>query len=142
MGVVKTVKEARTNFEQALPNIPGRYAQGIDKGTWADAAGSDAAEANFNTTMSAVLAEKRRQTGCRQAGDTAWKAGAKTKGQPIIQQRIRDALGKWETNFGPVYDSVVSMLPRLPAKTTDFRNNISTRLVPVVEQWKRGSGKM
>jgi len=41
-----------------------------------------------------------------------------------------------------MYDSVTSAIGRLPPKTVDFRANITARLVPTVEAWKKASGKL
>lgn len=142
MKVVKTVKEARANFDAATATIPARYAAGVAKGEWAEAAASDQAEENYATRVGEAIAKKTRQLKCREVGDTAWRDGAIKKGQPIIGARIKMSLDKWERNFGPVYDRVVALLPRLPARTVDFRTNINNRLVAVVEEWKKASGKL
>ena len=42
--VVKTIDEARANFENAIGYIPDRYASGVQKADWATPAGSEQAE--------------------------------------------------------------------------------------------------
>jgi len=140
--VIKTKEQARANFEAAIPYIPARYEIGIKAADWHGPASSDAAEANFNTQMSKVLAEKRRQAKIKEMTNADWQNAAVTKGVPVIGDRIRLALDKWLGTWGPMYDRVVALLGRLPPKGIDFRKNITDRLIPVVEEWKKAAGKL
>ena len=140
--VTKTKEEARANFEASISYIPARYQAGIRKADWATPAGSDQAEANYAAGVQDAISKKRRQTKVRNVSNSDWQGAAITKGAPIIGERIRGALDKWARNWGPMYDGVVSKVGTLPPKTTDFRANINNRLVPVVEEWKRGAGKL
>jgi len=140
--VLKTKEEARANFDAAIPYIPARYESGIRKADWHTPAASDAAETNFRTVMETVLAEKRRQVAIKAMTNADWQNAAITKGRPVIGDRIRGALDKWLREWGPMYDTIVALIGRLPPKTVDFRANITNRLVPVVEQWKRAAGKL
>jgi len=139
--VLKTKEEAKANFEAAIAYIPARYEAGIRKADWQTPAASDAAEANYATAVQAAVAEKRRQKRVREVSNTDWQNAAIAKGRPIIGDRIRAALDKWATTWGPIYDSVASKVAELPPKTLDWRENINKRLVPVVEQWKKAAGK-
>lgn len=140
--VTKTKEEARANFEASLSYIPARYQAGIHKADWAGPAGSDQAESNYAAGVQDAVAKKRRQTKVREISNTTWQTAAINKGAPIIGERIRGALDKWAGNWGPIYDGVLAKVTSLPPKTTDFRANINNRLVPVVEEWKRGAGKL
>ena len=140
--VTKTKEEARANFEASIAYIPERYALGIRKADWATNAGSDQAEKNYAANVQKAIAAKRRQTAVKKVSNTDWQNAAIEKGAPIIGDRIRGALDKWASTWGPMYDQVVSKVGTLPAKTTDFRANINNRLVPVVEQWKKAAGKL
>jgi len=140
--VVKTKEEARANFEAAIGYIPDRYAKGVDKADWHTPAVSDSAEKNYAEAVGKAIANKRRQKGVAEVTNEEWKKAAKEKGAPIIGERIRGALDKWASEFGPIYDAVVSKVTTLPPATTDFRANITNRLVPVVETWKRAAGKL
>jgi len=140
--VLKTKEEARANFEAAVAYIPERYRIGIEKADWFTPASSDQAEANYATALTTAIAEKRRQKAIKQVSNTDWQEAAVTKGAPIIGERIRAALDKWITEWGPMYDRIVALVPRLPPKTLDWRANINNRLVRVVEEWKRASGKL
>jgi len=139
--VVKTKEEARANFEASIAYIPARYELGVRKAEWAGPAGSDAAEKNYAAAVQKAITAKRRQTEVRKVSNSAWQIAAATKGAPVIGERIRLALDDWASEWGPMYDQVVSKVGALPAKTVDFRANINNRLVPVVETWKKAAGK-
>lgn len=140
--VVKTKEEARANFEASIAYIPSRYTAGVGKADWHTPAASDQAELNFGDAMSKVISEKRRQKGVQETSNADWQQASVSKGAPIIGERIRLALGKWQANWGPIYDQVISKVQTLPARTTDWRANITQRLVPTVEAWKQASGKL
>jgi len=138
---LKDVADARAGLEEALPLIPTRYQRGIERARWKEAAASDAAEKNFADAMSKVVSEKRRKKGIDKISDEEWKAASINKGAPIIGDRVRQALDKYEQNFGEVYNKAKAEFERLPPKTTDWRANINNRLVKTVEAWKKASGK-
>ena len=140
--VLKTQAEARANFEAAVTYIPARYQAGVQKADWLTPAKSDAAEKNYADSVSKAIAQKTRQKGVAATTNDDWKNAAVNKGVPIIGTRIAGALDKWEKEWGPMYSAVASKVTTLPAATTDFRANISARLVPVVEAWKRAAGKL
>ena len=140
--VMKTKEEARANFEASISYIPARYEAGVRKADWQTPAASEQAESNYAAGVSDAVAKKTRQKGVRDTSNSDWQNAAVTKGRPIIGERIRGALGKWAANWGPMYDGVQSKVATLPPKTTDFRANINNRLVPTVEQWKKGAGKL
>lgn len=140
--VLKTKEEARANFEAAVAYIPDRYRAGIEKADWFTPASSDQAEKNYAQAVGDAVAKKSRQKGVKKVTNEDWKKAAREKGAPIIGARISAAIPKWEANWGPMYDQVVSKVGTLPPKTTDFRANITARLVPVVETWKKAAGKL
>uniref|UniRef100_A0A6H1ZKZ5 Uncharacterized protein n=1 Tax=viral metagenome TaxID=1070528 RepID=A0A6H1ZKZ5_9ZZZZ len=139
--VVKSKEEAKANFEAAISYIPARYEAGVSKADWATPAKSAQAEKNYADGVSKAVAGKTRQKAIAGVSNEEWKSAAIAKGVPIIGDRIRLSLDKWLGKWGPMYDSVVSKVGTLPPKTTDWRANINTRLVPVVETWKRAAGK-
>ena len=140
--VVKTKDEAKANFEGAIPYIPARYQAGVRKADWAGPAGSDVAEQNYADGVGKAIAKKTRQTEVKKVSNADWQEDAATKGGAIIGDRIRESLDKWSAEWGPIYDGVVSDVDRLPPKTTDWRANITARLVKTVESWKKHSGKL
>jgi len=140
--VLKTKEEALANLTNSISYIPARYEAGVKKADWATPAGSEQAETNYATGVGQAVAAKSRQKGVRSVSNSDWQTASVTKGKGIIGDRIRSALGKWSANWGPIYDSVASTVNTLPAKTTDYRANINSRLVPTVEAWKRASHKL
>jgi len=139
---MKTKEEARANLEQSLPFIGDRYKAGVARADWATAAASDQAEKNYADGVSRAVAGKRRQNAVKNVSNSEWQARASEKGGAVIAERVRAALDKQSAKWGPIYDRVVADVQRLPGRTTDFRSNITTRVVGTVEAWKKHSGKM
>lgn len=140
--VLKTKEEALANLTNSIAYIPARYTSGVKKADWATPAGSEQAETNYAAGVGKAVSEKSRQKGVKTVSNSDWQTAAVSKGAGIIGERIRGALGKWTANWGPIYDSVASTVNALPAKTTDYRANINSRLVPTVEAWKRAAHKL
>jgi len=139
--VIKTKEEARANFEASIGYIPDRYRSGVSKADWLTPAKSDVAEKNYAEGVGKAIAGKTRQKEIGKLSNEDWKKAATDKGAPIIGERIRGALDKWANNFGPMYDQVASKVAALPPRGVDWRANITNRLVPVVEQWRKAAGK-
>jgi hypothetical protein len=139
--VTKTKEEAKANFEASIGYIPARYAAGVAKADWLTPAKSDAAEKNYADGVGKAISGKFRQKEIAKMSNEDWKTAATNKGAPIIGDRIRLALDKWSTNWGPKYDAVVAKVAGLPPKTTDWRANINNRLVPTVDAWRKAAGK-
>jgi len=135
--VPRTVEDAATALDAATTFIPDRYRAGVERAEFVKYAASDQAETNFAASMQVVIAQKLRQQGIRQAGDEAWKAGVIEKGVNVIAQRIRANLNKYREHFGRAYGPVLRLLPRLPAKTLDIRQNVMNRALPVAEEFHR-----
>ena len=140
--VRKTVKEAKAHFEGALTYIPARYREGVSKADWYTPASSEEAETNYAQAMQEVISKKKRQEGIKAVSNDYWRDQAIKLGAPIIADRIRNALDKWEKNWGPIYEEVLAECERLPARTLDFMANINNRLIPVVKKWKEAAGKL
>jgi hypothetical protein len=139
---MKTTAQARANLETSISYIPARYIEGVSAADWQGPAGSEQAEKNFAAEMAKVISGKKRQTGVKAVPNSDWQEAAKKKGGDVIGERIRLALDDWQAEFGPIYDQVVTKVKSLPPSTTDFRANITARLVPTVEAWKKGAGKL
>jgi len=139
--VIKTKEQAKANFEAAVTYIPDRYKAGVVAADWYTPAKSDAAEKNYADAVSRAVAQKTRQKAIAALNNDVWKTAAINKGAPIIAERIRGALDKWLSVWGPMYDQVASVVPTLPPKSLNWRDNINNRLVKVVETWKKASGK-
>ena len=139
---MKTKDEARANLEASVGYIPDRYRAGVGKADWATPAGSDQAEKNFADKMAQAISKKTRQLAVRKVSNAVWQTLAVEKGGAVIGERIRAAIPKQAEKWGPIYDRVVTDVARLPARTVDFRANISNRVVGTVEAWKKHSGKL
>lgn len=139
---MKTKEEAKANLEQSLTYVGDRYTNAVKRADWSTKAGSDQAEKNFAEKMSLVIAKKTRQIAVKKVSNSTWQEAAAVKGGAVIAQRMRDSLDKQAAKWAPIYDGVVSDVMRLPARTVDFRTNITNRVVGTVESWKKHSGKL
>ena len=139
--VLKTKEEAKANFEASISYIPERYKSGVSKADWLNPAKSDAAEKNFADGVGKAISQKTRQKEISKLSNEDWKNAAVEKGAGIIGERIRGSLNKWIGNWGPMYDQVGSRVASLPPKGIDWRANITNRLVPTVEAWRKAAGK-
>ena len=139
---MKTKEEARANLEASVAYIPDRYKAGVARADWATPAGSDQAEKNFAAKMGEVIAKKTRQLKIKAVSNSEWQSRAVEKGGAVIGERIRSSIDKQAAKWAPIYDRVVSDVARLPARTVDFRTNITNRVVGTVEAWKKHSGKL
>ena len=139
---MKTKEEARANLEQSLAFVGERYKTGVGRADWATAASSDQAEKNFATKMAEAIAKKTRQQKVKLVSNAEWQNRAIEKGGAIIAERMRASLDKQSAKWAPIYDRVVADVQRLAPRTTDFRTNITNRVVGTVESWKKHSGKL
>ena len=139
---MKTKEEARANLEASVAYIPARYQAGIARADWATAAGSEQSEKNYADGVAKAVANKKRQAGIKKVTNAEWQERASTKGGAVIGERIRGSLDKQAANWGPIYDRVTSDIARLPARTTDFKANVTNRVIGTVESWKKHSGKL
>jgi len=139
---MKTKEESRANLEASVSYIPDRYRAGVSRADWATKASSDAAEKNFADSMSRAIATKSRQNGVKKVSNADWQRLASEKGGAVIGERVRASIDKQAANWSPIYDAVAATVSRLPARTIDFRANITARLLPVVEASKKAAGKL
>jgi len=139
---LKTKEEARANLEASVAYIPERYKAGVSRADWATPAGSDQAEKNFADSMAKAISKKTRQLRVKAVSNSEWQSKAVEKGGAVIGQRIRDSVDKQSAKWGPIYDRVASDIARMPARTVDFRTNITNRVVGTVEAWKKHAGKL
>lgn len=139
---MKTKEEARANLEASIPYIGERYKAGVSRADWATPAGSDNAEKNYGEAVAKAVAAKRRQLAIKRVSNAEWQSRSVEKGGAIIGERIRGAIDKQASKWGPIYDRVTNDVARLPAKTVDFRTNVTNRVIGTVESWKKHSGKL
>tara|TARA_Y100000310_G_scaffold154415_1_gene153986 strand:- start:11999 stop:12418 length:420 start_codon:yes stop_codon:yes gene_type:complete len=139
---MKTAEEARANLEQSLPFIAGRYKAGVSRADWATAAGSDQAETNYAQATQRAIAAKRRQGAVKQVSNSEWQERSSVKGGAVIEERMRGSLDKQSAKWSPIYSRVQQDILRLAPRTTDYRSNITNRVVGTVDSWKKHSGKL
>lgn len=130
--VHKTIEEAGAHLDQSATLIPSRYAEATAKASWADAAGSAAAEANYSAGVTEAIAAGKRPAGIMRVGDTKWKKGCKEKGVAVIGGRIKAAIPFYKAQFGGVLSAMNAAADMAPARTRDPMANIDARLKPVV----------
>lgn len=128
----KPISEARANYDASAAAVRSRYEAGVRRGEWEEAAASGQAESNYQQGVQAAIASGSRARGVREAGNQSWENGAIQKGAPVIGQRMKDAAGKYEANFAPIYEAVISTVRGLPDRTLDVEANVQNRLLPVV----------
>ena len=133
MKVHKTPAEAREHLRDIIPKIGDRYKTSTGRAAWAEAAASEEAAQNFNAKMTIVLAEKKRQTRCRDAGDAPYREGCAAKGAPVIGARITASLDKYMSNLAKVLTPVLAVVDGLPRRGLDAMANIDNRLKPTVQ---------
>lgn len=139
--VHKTAAEARDHLRDIIPKIKDRYTASTQRAEWAAAASSEEAESNFNSAMVTVLAAKKRQSRCREVGDSKYRKGCADKGAPVIGARITAALDDYYSNFSKVYAPVLAVVDALPRKGLDAMENIDNRLKPTVRAWQESKLK-
>lgn len=139
---MKTKEEARANLEASVAYIGPRYITGVGRADWATPAGSEAAEKNYADAVARAVANKTRQAGVKRVSNSEWQRLAIDKGGAIIGERVRGAIDKQAARWGPIYDRVVSDVARMTPRTIDFRANVTNRVLPTVEAWKKHSGKL
>jgi len=139
----KTIQQAVENLRQvASANVIGpRYVQGVQGADWQGPASSQQAETNYATGVQAAIADGRRLRGIQGVSNADWRTAAAEKGGPIIGQRIVLALGKYQTKFAPILQAMNAAADSLPPRTTSPSQNITNRLVPIVQAAVQASGK-
>jgi hypothetical protein len=134
-----TIQEARRRLEQSLTFIPERLRAGLATAEWQ--APTLAAANVWKTAMQRVVQTNRWETGVQKAGNEKWKRNTSDAVDKMVT-RLRGALDLWARQFAPVLDAMNSAAARLPPKTPDYRQNIVSRVTPIVEAAKRAAGKL
>lgn len=130
--------EARKRLEQALPLIPERYKTGVATAEWQQ--NTLKAAQTWKAAMQKIVSTNRWEQGVQKASNEAWRAAA-MQAADVIPQRLKNALDKWQTRFGPIYQSVLGTVQSLPPRTADPIQNVDIRVKPVVRAWIQASGK-
>lgn len=139
--VHKTIGEARKNLSDSVAYIPARYEASTARADWATPAASAEATANYTAGIAESEAKGLRVKGIVEAGDAKYKLGCKEKGAKVIGARISAALPIYEREFSPVLSAMNAASDGAPARTRDWRSNVTNRLFPVIEAARRVVGK-
>ena len=130
--------EARKRLEQALSVIPDRYRAGIQTAEWQQ--NTLKAAQTWKAAMQKIVSTNRWEQGVQKTSNETWRTHA-MQAADLIPQRLRNALDKWQSKFGPIYQSVLSTVQSLPPRTADPIQNVDTRVKPVVRAWIQAAGK-
>jgi hypothetical protein len=134
MPYYPTVEEVRKRLEAALGTIADRYKAGVQASSWKDPTLKQAD--HYYTALDRIKTEDLYRKGVNASSDDEWRSGAIQKGAPILPTRLRAALPKWESNWGPKYEAVKRTITTLPPPTPDAETNIDLRLKPIVRVWQ------
>ncbi len=102
-------------------------AQGV-----AAAAKSDAAETQYAAKVNLAITNKLRQKGLAAITDEDIKAGVRAAGAGGYSTGAQRKADKFQKKFARFAARINSVLPTLPAKTTDPLSNLANRAGPIV----------
>jgi len=134
-----SLAEARRRLEQALSIIPERYRAGVSTAEWQQK--TLAAAQTWKAAMQKVVSTNRWEQGVQRVSNEMWRQRALAAAD-LIPTRLRNALDLWQQRFGPIYQSVLSVVQGLPPRGPDALQNVDTRVKPVVRAWKQAAGKL
>jgi len=138
MVKVKPAALWKKRYEEAIPTIPSRYADGAQAATDVIAR-MIKGQANYEAKMSDPEVLKRREEKLRELTDDDWKKMVKEKGV----KRIGDGMRIGKPKYDAAAEKSASILESLvlPERTTDVDQNIANRVCGVVHDLRKGWGK-
>lgn len=128
MVKVKPIADAKKNYEDSAALVPTRFAQGVRIAEWQSPA--IAGQDLYVAQMSDADVLARRRSGIERVSNESWRTDTINKGQPVIATRMRDASGKWATNWAP-FGAVIEAIT-LPPRVADGMQNLINRAGPIV----------
>jgi len=142
MGKVhKTIAEAKDNLRTAAPLVGPRYKLATGRADWEGPASTPESQANYEAGIAESNAAGRRIAKVREAGNAKFVKGCAEKGALVIGARITAAIEDYGREFSPILSAMNAASDAAPARTRDFRTNVTNRLLPVVEAAKKAAGK-
>lgn len=139
---VKPASIWKANWDAARSRVQQAYIQGVEANTdffEQAVAGQPTYEAMM--TNPSVLA--RRLTGLQTKSSQAdWKAKSVNLGGPRISAGMAAGKPKYDSAADKSRAILESVVGALPPRVADFRQNIMSRSIPVVEALKQGWGKL
>ena len=136
-----TIQTAMDNYGNSISLVPERYQAGIANADWKTAVSGQQANQNWKDGIQSAISNDSWTKGIEKVSNDTWKNAAATKGAASIATGMRNALPKYQRNFAPILEAMNSRAASLPPKTTDFRQNIANRVIPIVEAAKQAAGK-
>ena len=137
----KTIDQAVANLQQVAPFIGQRYTSGVQGADWQGPASSAESETNYAAGVQQAVADGRRIAGINRVSNQQWRDAAVTKGAAVIGQRVIEGLPKYRVNFAPVLQALNNAAAALPPKTASARQNVTNRLLPIIEAAQIAAGK-
>jgi hypothetical protein len=137
----KTIDNAVENLRQVAPFIGQRYTVGVQGADWQGPASSPESEANYAMGVQQAIADGRRIRGITAVSNQQWRDAAVSKGAAVIGQRVLDSLAKYRVNFAPILQAQNNAAAALPPRTASARQNVTNRLLPIIEAAQIAAGK-
>lgn len=137
----KTIDQAVNNLNQVVGFIGQRYTAGVSVADWQGPASSPEAETNYAVGVQQAVADGRRLAGINRVTNQQWRDASINKGAQVIGQRVQDGLAKYRTNFAPILSAMNSAAANLVPRTASARQNVTNRLLPIIEAAQVAAGK-
>lgn len=138
MVKVKSIADAKANYEASAALVPTRYEQGVRGADWQGPA--VAGQGLYVTQMSDPAVLARRRSGIERVSNSSWENDTITKGKGIIAGRMTAASGKWATNWAP-FGAVIEAIT-LPPRVADGLQNLINRAGPIVQALQAKKAEM
>jgi len=117
--MAKNMRDAATaskNWSDRTSGADTFWLSQIQSSSWKSYAASDAAETNFNKTMTKVLSSKSHQAGINKSSDEKWKGGAASKGKDRFGPGVTAAKDKMNSVMTKLLPDIKSKVASLPAR--------------------------
>lgn len=135
------IQQAQANYQNSIAVVPERYEAGVQGADWKTAVSSEQAKRNWADGITAAMQNDSWRRGVEGVSNEAWKNAAATKGRNSIAEGMRMGADKYVRNFQPVLEAMNQAAGTLPPRTSDYRQNITARVLPIVQAAKRAAGK-
>ena len=114
--VIRSADIATKNWTSRAGAASGFYKSQVDGAAWATYAGSDTAEKNYATAVTAAVTAKSRATAVRLVGDSAWKAGVAAVGETRYSAGVTASAPKMNAAMGKLIPAIDTARKALGAR--------------------------
>jgi len=114
MANIKPINQSAQKWSDRAAGAAGDFAQGVNNPRTPWAAATIAAEGNFQSGITAAIANKSFSKGVTKAGDATWKKGAAGKGPGRYVEGVLMDKDNWPKGFAPYQNSIAGLT--LPAR--------------------------